>query len=414
MKKFNKLLCFMGVFISVVAAFCTMSFAATVGKPLPTPEEGWQRFNDSDTRIKFSNSPIPYTYGSNNQYFWQNDIRGSGADGNIQFQFYGTKLRIISNYYSGNDPHVSIIIDGHEESFSEYTSSSSQIYKALVYEKSGLFLGRHSVFMYAKKGAALDAIDIDATGYLVDINVPNSPTNLTATPGNKKVDLSWDAVDGATSYNVKRSETAGGPYQTIVTTTTGAITYTDTGLQNGTTYYYVVSAVNAGGESPNSNEASATPTALQPTNQLKLVLEVNQEKQLSVSDELSDNTEMDWISSDPSIAAVDANGRVKALNPGTTVITCTSKDKSYTESINVLVVDLEYQLAVDLNIGGTCRLTIDDLKNTTFVTWSSYNPAIAAVSAKGKVTAVSEGLTYITATDKDGKEIGRIYIGVRQ
>ena len=151
----------------------------------------------------------------------------------------------------------------------------------------------------------------------------------------------------------------------------------------------------------------------QQTNQLKLVLEVNQEKQLSVSNELSDNSEMDWVSSEPSIATVDANGMVKALKPGNTIITCTSKDKSYTESINVLVVDLEYQLAVDLSIGGTCRLTIDDLTNTTYVTWSSCDPTIATVSAKGKVTAVSEGLTYIIAIDKDGNEIGRIYVRVR-
>lgn len=54
------------------------------------------------------------------------------------------------------------------------------------------------------------------------------------------------------------------------------------------------------------------------------------------------------------------------------------------------------------------------MTNITNVTWSSYDPTIATVSAKGKVTAVSEGLTYIVATDKDGKEIGRIYIRVRQ
>ncbi|WP_162178034.1 Ig-like domain-containing protein [Ruminiclostridium cellobioparum] len=57
-----------------------------------------------------------------------------------------------------------------------------------------------------------------------------------------------------------------------------------------------------------------------------MVLEVNQEKQLSVSDELSDNANMNLISSAPSIATIDANDKVKALKPGNTIITCTSKD----------------------------------------------------------------------------------------
>lgn len=86
---------------------------------------------------------------------------------------------------------------------------------------------------------------------------------------------------------------------------------------------------------------------------------------------------------------------------------------NYTESINVLVVDLEYQLAIDLTVGDKCRLTVDDLANATNVTWVSYDSTIATVSAKGKVTAVNEGLTYIVASDKDGNEIGRMYVRVR-
>jgi hypothetical protein len=87
---------------------------------------------------------------------------------------------------------------------------------------------------------------------------PPAPTGLTATAGNQQVTLNWNASDGATSYNVKRSTTSGGSYSTIATGVT-TTSYTNTGLVNGTTYYYVVSAVNANGESPNSNEASATP-----------------------------------------------------------------------------------------------------------------------------------------------------------
>jgi len=75
-----------------------------------------------------------------------------------------------------------------------------------------------------------------------------------------RVDLDWAASAGATSYTVKRSTTPGGPYTTIAPGVTSTA-YTDTTALNGTTYFYVVTALNASGESPNSNEASATPQA---------------------------------------------------------------------------------------------------------------------------------------------------------
>jgi hypothetical protein len=80
-----------------------------------------------------------------------------------------------------------------------------------------------------------------------------------ATPANAQVSLTWAASATATSYNVKRSTTTGGPYTKISSPT--ATNFTDTNLANGTTYFYVVSAVNATGESANSVQASATPVA---------------------------------------------------------------------------------------------------------------------------------------------------------
>ncbi len=91
------------------------------------------------------------------------------------------------------------------------------------------------------------------------LTAPAAPTGLGAAAGNAQVSLSWTGSAGATSYNVKRSTSAGGPYTTVATGVT-TTSYTNTGLVNGTTYYYVVSAVNPL-ESPNSNQASAMPTA---------------------------------------------------------------------------------------------------------------------------------------------------------
>lgn len=86
---------------------------------------------------------------------------------------------------------------------------------------------------------------------------PSVPTGLQATAGNTQVSLTWTASADATSYHVKRSTTSGGPYtQVAAPATTSA---TDTGLTNGTIYYYVVSALNAAGESADSSQASAIP-----------------------------------------------------------------------------------------------------------------------------------------------------------
>jgi fibronectin type 3 domain-containing protein len=88
---------------------------------------------------------------------------------------------------------------------------------------------------------------------------PTAPTGLTAIAGNAQVALNWSASSGATSYNVKRSTTSGGPYTTVSSPT--VTNYTNTGLTNGTKYYYVVSAVSAAGESVNSAQVNATPAA---------------------------------------------------------------------------------------------------------------------------------------------------------
>ena len=89
---------------------------------------------------------------------------------------------------------------------------------------------------------------------------PSAPAGLTATGGNAQVALTWNASAGAASYNVKRATVSGGPY-TAIATGIAATSFTDTTAANGVSYFYVVSAVSTGGESANSNEASATPAA---------------------------------------------------------------------------------------------------------------------------------------------------------
>ncbi|MEW9699760.1 glycoside hydrolase family 6 protein [Paenibacillus sp. SI8] len=104
--------------------------------------------------------------------------------------------------------------------------------------------------------------------------VPAAPAGLTATAGNAQVALSWSASSGAASYTVKRAATTGGPYTNVATGVT-ATSYADTGLTNGTTYYYVVSAVNSAGASANSAQVSATPVGTITPSSLVVQYKVN-------------------------------------------------------------------------------------------------------------------------------------------
>ncbi len=104
-------------------------------------------------------------------------------------------------------------------------------------------------------GESANSTEVSAT----PVAPPATPTGLTATAGNAQAALSWNASLAAATYNLKRSTTSGGPYTTAASPV--VTNYTDTPLTNGTTYYYVVSALNAGGESANSTEVSVTPVA---------------------------------------------------------------------------------------------------------------------------------------------------------
>ena len=84
------------------------------------------------------------------------------------------------------------------------------------------------------------------------------PPTLNASATNAQITLTWTAPANATSYTIKRGLSAGGETTTIVTGYTG-LSFTNNGLANGTTYYYIVTASGPGGTSGNSPDVSATP-----------------------------------------------------------------------------------------------------------------------------------------------------------
>jgi subtilase family serine protease len=110
--------------------------------------------------------------------------------------------------------------------------------------------------------AAVAAFGASAqSGEVHTMTVPAAPTGLSATAGNAMASLTWTAVTGAATYNIYQGTSAGGESATPVQTGLSGTTATVSTLTNGTTYYFKVAAVDAGGASALSNEASAMPVA---------------------------------------------------------------------------------------------------------------------------------------------------------
>jgi len=111
---------------------------------------------------------------------------------------------------------------------------------------------------YYYQVAAVNAAGVSANAS-VSVAPPPPGPSLTAVPGDGQVLLAWNVSPGATNYLLQSSTNDGGPYNLVAST--AAISFLNTGLTDGTTYYYIVFAEDADGEGPASVQVSATPFA---------------------------------------------------------------------------------------------------------------------------------------------------------
>ncbi|WP_420466675.1 M66 family metalloprotease [Panacagrimonas sp.] len=141
-------------------------------------------------------------------------------------------------------------------------------------------------------------------------SLPAAPTSLTATAGDMQVQLSWTAVSGATSYSIYQGLPPAAPSTTPVRTGVTATAATMTGLVNGSTYTFVVRAVNAAGTGEASNSVSATPVATVLT---PLSLSVLELAQTHVLPESGKSWSMTNIDGEPVNEALRFVGRRRTL-----------------------------------------------------------------------------------------------------
>ncbi|WP_338593140.1 hypothetical protein V6669_09300 [Paenibacillus sp. Y5S-9] len=144
---------------------------AVLGDQLVAPESGWRRYDDTHVGLKFTGTWT--TPSPSNTVYYGGSIRvtSRAVDNNyVTFSFFGTKLRIISDFYSDRHSDNSITIDGVTEMYSAFRAvGSPSLQQSIVYEKTGLPLAFHTVTIatgHNRINFTLDAIDIDETGYL--------------------------------------------------------------------------------------------------------------------------------------------------------------------------------------------------------------------------------------------------------
>jgi len=90
-------------------------------------------------------------------------------------------------------------------------------------------------------------------------SIPSVPTGVKTAAADGQVTISWSPAEGATSYNIYWATMAGVNKANGTRISTVTTPYVASGLTDGTTYYYVVTAVNQAGESDASSQVNAVP-----------------------------------------------------------------------------------------------------------------------------------------------------------
>jgi fibronectin type 3 domain-containing protein len=212
-----------------------------------------------------------YSAGSDDEnkgYLTSDDIDASSAENmTISFWVYG-------NYKLSAGECIVELYDGTSyntwydmTAFPGYSAGGWVLLSQVVSDPAYLFAGFRLRFNTTNNNDGLAQVNVDDVNIATDSVPPSAPTGLTATAGDTRVYLDWDdnSESDLWGYNVYRSTSNGTGYAKVNPSPIMDSNYTDTGRTNGTTYYYVVTAADAGNnESSYSNQAYATPQEMAP------------------------------------------------------------------------------------------------------------------------------------------------------
>lgn len=151
-------------------------------------------------------------------------------------------------------------------------------------------------------------------------------------------------------------------------------------------------------------------------NKSSLSLQLNKTAQLTAIINPAEATDqnVNWTSTNPKIATVDKNGKVKAVKVGSTTITATSNgNPSIKKSVTVTVIKVPTSLKLSKatlnitkkqNVKVTATVAPSDATNKTVI-WKSSNTKVAKVDSKGNIKGITNGSATITATAKANSEV---------
>jgi fibronectin type 3 domain-containing protein len=148
-----------------------------------------------------------------------------------------------------------------------YVSIGSVAGTTLTYTDADTTLVKDTTYYYQVTASGSCTATSPEVSAATVCSTPTAPGKPTVANVSGALALTWTAVSGATAYTVYRSTNATGPFTTAVSTNQTAATYTDaaTGLTNGTTYYYAISASNANGQCTSGLSAANSAMSCAPT-----------------------------------------------------------------------------------------------------------------------------------------------------
>ena len=253
--------------------------AAGAAGPIPNSTEGWGRANL--TRVIASGVPAIYDNQANvlttagQTYSVSGTISSAAQPFRVTLVWSDAPGAAGANPALVNDLDLEVTVGGNTFKGNVLTnglSTAGGSADVLNNVESAYFAsGLTGNFVVSVRASTLAGDGAQGTGDSTDqhfalvifngttCSSPLPPSPAAATNGNNRIDVSWSAASGATSYRVLRSTTPGGPYTQVGTP--AASPFADTTVSAFTTYYYVVRSIGAC-ESANSAETSATATGV--------------------------------------------------------------------------------------------------------------------------------------------------------